>query len=387
MSRWLPLALTMTVGLAAAQDSSEAEAAIAGACRKAITSITPSIVEIEALGGIPKRHVAPKKAPGRRGPGVLAKKGFKQAFGPSTGLIVRADGIIATSTFVLNRKPRHLIVTLHDGRAFVAKLLGRDDSRALALLKIQAKGLPVPRFMKQAEIKVGRYALALGRGLGTAKASASLGIVSAVNRIRGRAIQASAAISPVNYGGPLVGIDGKVMGLLVPLSISGRMASVQIYDSGIGFAIPASDVVALVPRLSKGLHLEPGFLGVVPDASHRGQGVRVKSVFPGSPAQRAGLKTGDVILQINKAKVDALWRMRRELAKRYAGDRVELEVKWQTKTRTVKLRLTRRPRGPFGFPGRRPAPRSRPAKKAPPAPKKKKHDEHDGHDHGKDEHP
>ena len=90
-----------------------------------------------------------------------------------------------------------------------------------------------------------------------------------------RSIQSSAAISPVNYGGPLVAIDGAVFGLLVPLSPRGGMAGVGLYDSGIGFAIPAPDLLRLAPKLAGGADLKAAYIGLVPDDKHRDGGVRV----------------------------------------------------------------------------------------------------------------
>ena len=98
--------------------------AVGAALRRAQEALMPSLVEIEMLGGIPEAHKGPETQAQAEKEGVLVKRGFKQAYGPSTGLVIREDGLIATSTFIFNRKPRFLIVTLSDGRSFVAKLLG-----------------------------------------------------------------------------------------------------------------------------------------------------------------------------------------------------------------------------------------------------------------------
>ena len=334
-------------------DDKKPEAALGRLSAAVCSQLAPSVVTIEALGGLPKRFKAPKNE-GEKQQGILARRGFKQAAGPSTGLIVRSDGLIVTSTFPLVRKPRHLFVTLQDGRSFVARLLGADESRKLALLKIDAKDLPVPRFAPRAQVQVGRFALALGRGLGTSEPAASLGIVSAIGRVGGRAIQSSAAISPVNYGGPLVGIDGSILGILVPLDLQGRMAGVDIYDSGIGFAIPIQDVVELIPRLTKGGKLERAFLGLVPDESHRGQGIRVGQVAPGSPAAKAGIKRADIVLSLDDEKTNETWQLRRALGRRFAGEAVVIAVSRDGETLKLKVELAA-PAGPPA-PGPKPAP-------------------------------
>jgi len=345
-------------------DDKRPEAALGRLSAAVCSQLAPSVVTIEALGGLPKRFKAPKNE-GEKRKGILARRGFKQAAGPSTGLIVRADGLIITSTFPLVRKPRHLFVTLQDGRSFVARLLGKDESRKLALLKIDAKGLPVPRFAPRGQVRVGRFALALGRGLGTREPAASLGIVSATGRVGGRAIQSSAAISPVNYGGPLAGIDGSILGILVPLDLQGRMAGVDIYDSGIGFAIPIQDVVELIPRLTKGGKLERAFLGLVPDESHRGQGIRVGQVAPGSPAAKAGIQRSDVVLSLDDEKTNETWQLRRALGRRFAGEVVEIAVSRGGETLKLKVELAP-PAGPAA-PGPKPAPK--PEAPKPEAPK------------------
>lgn len=333
--------LAVGVARATAQEADLDAAAIEARVREVTRELAPSIVEVESLGGLDEKFEAPESEE-EAGEGILTRAGFKQAFGPSTGLIVSSDGLIVTTTFVLNREPRHVIVTLHDGRSFVARVLGRDEARALVLLKIDAKELPVPRAAPADEVVPGRFAVALGRGLGAELPGVSLGIVSAVGRVGGRALQSSAAISPANYGGPLAGLDGSVLGVLVPLALDGGMASVDVYDSGIGFAVPLSDVLAIVPRLSKGQVLRPGFLGVAPDPTSEG-GVVLATVTDGSPARQAGLREGDVVLKVDGQPVENAWQLKRALARRHADDVLELEVRRGTETRTVKVKLASPP--------------------------------------------
>lgn len=334
--RALPLLLLLVMPALALANDLDA-AAVEARVRQVARDLAPLVVEVEALGGLDERFDAPETEEEAR-EGILTKAGFKQAHGPTTGLILSNDGLIATTTFALHREPRHLIVTLHDGRSFVARLLGRDEARALVILKIDAKDLPVPRAAPPAEVVPGRFAVALGRGLGGRSPGVSLGIVSAVGRVGGRALQSSAAISPANYGGPLAGLDGSVLGLLVPLALDGGMASVDLYDSGIGFALPLADVLAIAPRLARGEVLRPGVLGVSPDLTAK-DGVRLASVAAGSPAAAAGLREGDLLLTIDGEPVTTPWELRRALARRHAGDEVTLEVRRGAEARTVKARL------------------------------------------------
>lgn len=333
--------LVLTLVLAAtarAQEPVPSELeALDAATRAAVAAVAPSVVEVEALGGLDEAFEAPKSEE-ETTEGLLTKAGFKQAFGPSTGLVVSAEqGLILTTTLVTRRDPRHLIVTLDDGRSLVARALGRDESRGLLLLQVPPKGLVAPRLAAADDVQVGRWSIAVGRGLGMGLAL-SRGIVSALGRVGGRALQSSAAISPVNYGGPLVGIDGAVLGILVPLTITGGMASVDIYDSGIGFAVPASDLAAIIPRLAKGEVLKAGFAGLVPDPAAR-DGVRITEVAPGSPAAAAGLRPGDVVTAIDGAPVANAWELRRALARRFAGEAVAITYTRGTTTATATVTL------------------------------------------------
>ncbi len=108
-------------------------------------------------------------------------------------------------------------------------------------------------------MRVGQWAIAVGRTFESAQPNMAVGILSAVDRIWGKAIQTDAAVSPNNYGGPLVDIRGRVMGILVPLSpdADGGVAGMEWYDSGIGFAIPMEHIPQVLPRLEKGEDLHP----------------------------------------------------------------------------------------------------------------------------------
>ncbi|MCA9023070.1 MAG: PDZ domain-containing protein, partial [Planctomycetaceae bacterium] len=173
--------------------------------------------------------------------------------------------------------------------------------------------------------------------------SISVGIVSALERIWGKAIQTDAKISPVNYGGPLVDINGRVMGILVPLSpgASAETAGVEWYDSGIGFAIPMSDVLKIIPRLNTGKDLYPGLLGI----TLTGQGdlstdMKLDRVRYGSPAQEAGVKTGDTITQLDGKTVNMHSEVKQVLMNKYAGDSVSLMVKREGSPDPLSFKVT-----------------------------------------------
>ena len=157
----------------------------------------------------------------------------------------------------------------------------------------------------------------------------AVGILSALNRIWGKAIQTDAAVSPNNYGGPLVDIRGRVLGVLVPLSpeAADEMAGAEWYDSGIGFAIPAEDIQQVLPRLKQGEDLRPGLLGVSLKGADLYTGVpTVAACRQKSPAALAGIKTGDQIVEIEGRAITRGAEVKEELGRRYAGQSVRIAV-------------------------------------------------------------
>ncbi len=212
--------------------------------------------------------------------------------GPTTGVIVSPDGYIISSAFNFAARPASILVTLPDGRRLPAMQVATDKVKMLTLIKIEAENLPVPQAAPADSFRVGQWSIALGKTLDETP-SISVGIVSALNRIWGKAIQTDAKISPVNYGGALVDVEGRVLGVLVPLSpqATGEVVGVEWYDSGIGFAIPMVDVNAALSRLKSGHDLVGGLMGITMKGHdiYEGQPV-IDRVRYGSPAHQAGLK-------------------------------------------------------------------------------------------------
>lgn len=214
--------------------------------REAAALLEPSIVQIQTVGGLDRIG------------------GVSTGTGPTTGVVVSADGLIVSSSFNFASKPASILVSTPDNRRFPATILGTDRSRKITLLKVEAQNLVPVQAVPRDEYRVGQWAIALGRTYSSAFPSVSVGIISALNRVWGRAMQTDAKISPVNYGGPLAAIDGRVLGILVAMSPRGETdtAGVEWYDSGIGFAVPMVDVLASVEKLKNGADLFPGKLGI-----------------------------------------------------------------------------------------------------------------------------
>jgi S1-C subfamily serine protease len=305
------------------------------AVKEAARKVAPSVVQIQTQGGT-DMVVTSAKGPA-----------FRKAFGPTTGVVVDPDGYIISSAFNFINNPATIIVAVPGHKEpFLAKKVATDKSRMLTLLKIEQTGLPVPKFVPAKDLKVGQSAIALGRtldlkALDTSRdhpPSVSHGIISALGRIWGKAVQTDAKISPINYGGPLVDITGKVQGIIIPASPRGEdvTAGFEWYDSGIGFAIPMEDVMAAVPRLKTGKDLEKGVLGVrLTGQDQFGVLPQVDTVAPGSAAEKAGLQKGDIITEIDGKSVFNHAQFLHLLGPRYESDTIALKFRRGNDEKTV----------------------------------------------------
>jgi serine protease Do len=278
------------------------------AMKAALARVTPSVVRIETVGGLERV--------GR----VLI------GTGPTTGLVVSADGYIVSSAFNFVQKPDSILVTLDGGSRHAARLVATDHSRMLVLLKIETQAkLPVPEAVPFAEVRVGQWSLAVGRTFEAAQPNVSVGIVSALARIWNKAIQTDAKISPNNYGGPLVDISGRVFGVLVPMSpdAGGEMAGIEWYDSGIGFAVPLETIFAVLPKLAAGHDLHSGLLGInIKGADLYGQSCAIAAARATGPAYKAGFRAGDTIVEAGGRPVTRPAELKHALGPLYSGEKI-----------------------------------------------------------------
>ncbi|MBK8815248.1 MAG: DegQ family serine endoprotease [Methylococcaceae bacterium] len=228
-----------------------------------------------------------------------------------SGFIISADGYILTNHHVVNNADE-IIVKLTDRRELVAKLIGSDARTDIALLKVQATGLPTVIIGSPNELKVGEWVLAIGSPFGFDQ-SVTAGIVSAKGRSLPGGnyvpfIQTDVAINPGNSGGPLFNMDGKVVGI-----------NSQIYSRtggymGLAFAIPMDVVMNVVEQIKKGGKASHGWLGVqIQDVTRqlaesfgmkKPQGALVSKIIPSSPAEKAGLQIGDIITEFNGQPIE-----------------------------------------------------------------------------------
>jgi len=249
-----------------------------------------------------------------------------------SGVIVDPKGYILTNNHVIENA-REITVRLSDSRKFSATLVGRDPKTDLAVLKVQASAaLPTAELADSDRLRVGQWAIAIGNPFGLDR-TVTVGIISATARTRvGVAtyenfIQTDASINPGNSGGPLLNVDGKVIGINTAIVASGQ---------GIGFSIPINEAKAVMAQLIAKGRVVRGWLGVaiqdITDelASSFGvrerEGVLVADVMKGGPAETAGLRAGDIVVEVNGVRVREVPDLQRRVAGLAPGERVRIVV-------------------------------------------------------------
>src|SRR3989440_5479993 len=249
-----------------------------------------------------------------------------------SGVTVDPRGYILTNNHVIENA-QDITVRLSDGRKFTAKLVGRDPKTDLAVLKVDAPALlPVAELGDSDQLRVGQWAIAIGNPFGLDR-TVTVGIVSATARNRvGVAtyenfIQTDASINPGNSGGPLLNLDGKVIGINTAIVAAGQ---------GIGFSIPINEAKAVMAQLIARGRVVRGWLGVVIQdvtdelASSFGvrerEGVLGADVMKGGPAETAGLRPGDVVVELNGTRIHEGPDLQRHIANVAPGQRVRLGV-------------------------------------------------------------
>ncbi len=328
LSNRIVAALSAGLIIASSTSAADVNEATQNAMKSASAKVAPTIVRIETTGGL---EVIGGGKKGAGGP--LVRTGV----GPTTGLIVDPEGYIITSSFNFAHKPSGITVTVPGRKKWTAVEVATDQTRMLSLLKLNLqkddpRDFPVPATFPSKEVEVGLWAMALGRTSDPDvdhPPSMSIGIVSAVNRIWGKAIQTDAKTSPVNYGGPLVAIDGRVFGVVVPMSnrAEGETAGVDVYDGGIGFAVPLEDVMRVLPRLKNKENLRRGLLGITPQGTDVYNAPPViGTIQPDSAAARAGIKVNDRILEINGKRIPNYSTLQHVLGPMYDGDEIALKI-------------------------------------------------------------
>jgi serine protease Do len=327
-----------------------------------VRRVAPAVVNIYAKRMVQQRVSSP----------LFDDPFFKRFFGDSfgsleqprervqnalgSGVIVDSGGLVVTNHHVIQGADE-ITVVLADRREFPAEVVVSDERSDLSVLRIDAAGeaLPTLEFKDSDEAEVGDLVLAIGNPFGVGQTVTS-GIVSATARTQAGIsdysffIQTDAAINPGNSGGALVTLDGKLLGINTAI-YSRNGGSV-----GIGFAIPANMVETVVASALRGGELVRAWSGLIgqnltPDLAEAfgletPGGVIVKRVYPGGPADRAGVKPGDVILNLEGRAVADVESFRYRIATREPGDRISIEVWRDRATRTLTLTPIAAPENP-----------------------------------------
>ena len=303
-----------------------AENTISDAIRASVEKVAPRLVRIDTIGGYDKVE------------SELTNEGA------TTGLLLDSQGHLMTSSFNFLHQPSSILIRFHDGVRKVAKVIATDSSRKLTLLKVEEVNYnlePIPRSPGLA-IAVGQNVVAVGQALSMEEPNVSLGILSATSRIWGKAIQTDAKIGPNNYGGPLLNLRGEILGICVPLSgmSDDITAGAEMYDAGVGLAIPVADMLDSFERLKEGKNLEPGFLGFKFSDLNQFVGPAViEAIAKSSPAEKFGVQKGDRITKVDGVSVDSAMAASIQLRKKYAGETVKITFLRGEESKEIELQL------------------------------------------------
>lgn len=244
-----------------------------------------------------------------------------------SGTILEADGLVVTTHFNVSGKLKSILVRLHDGRELPGQLLGFNGTFDLAAVKIDAEGLPTPRMSRLQALKSGHTVLALGIAPGGRGLTVNPGVLSAPSRMAGRGLQTDAKLNFGNVGGPLVDDEGCLVA--VTCKVDTRRHDDWGQNSGVGFAVTHDRLSEVLPDLKAGKNVveaRRAFLGIQPNMERTDPGVELSVVQAGSAAEKAGLKTGDVLTAFEGKKIDNFDELRAAITRRAPGDRVKLTI-------------------------------------------------------------
>ncbi|PIT97040.1 hypothetical protein COT77_03605 [Candidatus Berkelbacteria bacterium CG10_big_fil_rev_8_21_14_0_10_41_12] len=286
-----------------------------------------------------------------------------QQQGSGSGFILTLDGLVVTNKHVADVEGAKYTVITNDGKTYDAKVLAQDPIMDMAVLKIDANGLPVVDFGDSDELEVGQRVIAIGNALGEFQNTVTVGVLSAKERsvVAGDAtgqgsesldglLQTDAAINEGNSGGPMLNLKGQVIGINTATVSKGQA-------EGIGFAIPINSVLSVLESVKKTGKLVRPYLGVKYALVDKriagmknlkeetgailvsGDTDNAPAVIPGSPADKAGLKEGDVVLKVGNDTIDQQHSLVRILTKYSPGDKVTLKVSRDGKDMNVDVTL------------------------------------------------
>jgi len=300
---------------------------------RVIAKVGPAVVRIEVDGG-DKLELPPERRFFRDPETGRPREG-------GAGIVLKPEGIVITHAALVSYAMPRIEVLTGSGRRLRAEILARDPGLDVVLLKadVGAEPLASAELGTSSGLEPGRLVLSFGNPFGVARdsrASASLGVVSAITELDardavypGKAILTDAAVNPGNEGGPLVDLDGKVLGILAPLVRDRRS------DSMVGYAIPIDAIAPHLAALERGRGAPPR-LGLLLE---KGGKLVVARVVPGGPAETAGVQEGDRVLTLDGQSLDTKDDLKKALEDKKPGMTVQLELERAGKTVSVSLVL------------------------------------------------
>lgn len=344
----------------------EEESAVIAAVEKVSPAVV-SIIVTKDLPAINRYYLDPfsedeffKRFFGDLSPNQPERPNEKREIGGGTGFIISSDGYIVTNRHVVADEEAEYTVITDNEEKYEAKVLAKDSITDLAILKIEAKNLPVAELGDSSNLKVGQTAIAVGNSLGEFRNTVSVGVISGLSRsiiaggsfsgteeLRG-VIQTDASINPGNSGGPLVNIAGQVIGINTAMAQGAQ---------NIGFTIPINEVKKSIESVREHGRIIQTWLGVrylpinkeIADEYSlkndygaliiRGQNMTDLAVIPGSPADKAGLLENDIILEINDRKIDQENPLNKVISQYNPGDEIEIKLIHKGEEKKMKLKL------------------------------------------------
>lgn len=265
-----------------------------------------------------------------------------------SGVIISKDGYIVTNNHVINNADEVIVTLPNDKNEYKAKIIGKDPRTDLAVIKIDAKNLKYVKFADSNDLKEGDIVFAIGNPFGVGE-TVTQGIVSALNKSGigindyENFIQTDAAINPGNSGGALIDTRGALVG------INTAIISQSGGNVGIGFAIPSNMVKKIVTQLVDKGEVERGYLGVsIQDVNEKlkdfygiQDGALILAIEPDSPAHKAGLKKGDLIIEVNDKKINNSADLKNEIGSFSPGDKISITYLRDKKRYTTTVELTK----------------------------------------------
>jgi len=341
---------------------------------EAVRKVAPSVVSIvvskdlsklyNSTGAFPfEQFFGFEAAPSAKPP----QQGQKQQIGGGTGFVIAADGLIVTNRHVVADADAEYEVVMSDGRLLSAKVAAVDSVLDVAVLKVEAQDLPVAPLGDSSKLETGETVIAIGNALSEYSNSVTKGVISGINRrvvagdglgdseIIEEALQTDAAINPGNSGGPLISLRGEVVGINTAVNRSGQ---------SIGFAIPIDAARVVIDSYREHGRIVRPWLGVryvmLTPESAKANGLTAErgalilgggagegaAVAPGSPAEKAGLKAGDVLLDVDGIALETDHPLASAISRKRAGDVIAIRLLRETTEMTVQATLEELPAAP-----------------------------------------